>query len=50
MGERVPIRVAKEIAKANGFKQVILCAWDGERALAVVRAGRSPHGSALRHL
>jgi hypothetical protein len=29
--KRVPIKVARDVAKANGFRQVILCAWDGDR-------------------
>lgn len=28
---RLPIKIAREVAKANGLRQVILCAWDGKQ-------------------
>lgn len=28
---RLPIKIAKDVAKKYKLKQVILCAWDGER-------------------
>lgn len=33
--KRLPIRIAREVARENGLRQVILCAWDGERTHVV---------------
>ena len=30
MPKRISISVAKEVAKSQGCRQVIICAWDGE--------------------
>lgn len=30
MPKRIPIAVAREVGRANGLSQVILCAWDGK--------------------
>jgi hypothetical protein len=35
MPRRIPIKAAKEFARAYGLRQVILCAWDGERTHVV---------------
>lgn len=35
MPDRIPIQAAKDVAEKHGCKQVILMAWDGEKAHVV---------------